>query len=822
MSYAGIVLPLPLNELFTYRIPPELERRVRPGSRVIVQFGRRKQYTGIVATLNAIPPQGVEIKDIIHLLDDEPILRRPQMQLWEWVAEYYLCSIGDVMKAALPAGLKIESETFLEAVEDWEESADNRLSEREVIVIQTLTHAAKRLSVAEIEKATGLSGVNMIAIKLIDKGAVMISERLVERYAPKTERYVALAADVDNPENLHAAFDAVKSAPRQEQALLALIELSGAMHGRRDEVAVERLRQRVEVSPAILHALADKGIVQLYKKQINRFDYSGIVTPELPKLSEQQSAALKSIHNLWRDHDINLLHGVTSSGKTEIFIHLIDFVLRQNRQVLYLVPEIALTTQLTQRLQRVFGNRVVIYHSKFTDNERVDLYRRVLNENGPIVVIGARSSIFLPFGALGLVIVDEEHDPSYKQQDPAPRYNARDTAMVLARMHGAKTLLGSATPAVDTYYKALSGRFGLIELSERFGGSQLPEIQIVNLTKARKKGELRGPLTAETCSVIDDSLKRGEQSIVFLNRRGYAPVAECSACGWVQKCECCDVALTYHKHIDRMVCHYCGAIYPVVVTCPACHEPNVGIQGYGTERIEDEIQSQFRDVKMLRMDLDTTRNKEAHRNIINDFSSRKAQILVGTQMVTKGLDFAGVSSVAVVNADAMINQPDFRSAERAFNMIEQVAGRAGRRETHGIVAIQTRQPEHPLFKFICDHDYRAFYDYEIEQRRQFAYPPFTRLIYLYIKHRDPHETEHLAQLYAQHLRAIFGNRVLGPEEPSVGRIQNLYIRKIMLKIEVQASMQRVRQLLRDLYIKLAEQRLSSLRAATIYYDVDPY
>lgn len=821
MDYAGVLLPLPLNSIFTYAVPAELRSRIRPGQRVIVPFGRKKFYTGIVADISATPPQGVEMKEISLLLDDEPILRRPQMQLWDWVAEYYLCSSGEVMKAALPAGLKIESETFIEAVPEWEEDPDNRLTERELIVMQTLLHASKRLSVGEIEKITGLTGINLVAMRLLEKGAAIISERLVERYTPKVERYVALTAAPGDTEALHAAFDAVASARRQEQALLGLIDLAGTMHGRADEVTVEQLRQRTEVSSAILRAMAEKGIIRLYKKEINRFSYNGLTGAPLPTLSEAQAQALQSIHTQWTDHDVNLLRGVTSSGKTEIYMHLIDFVLRQRRQVLYLVPEIALTTQLTTRLQRVFGDKVVIYHSKFTDNERVDLYKRILAENGPIVVIGARSALFLPFGALGMVIVDEEHDPSYKQQDPAPRYNARDTAMVLARMHGAKTLLGSATPAVDTYHKAKTGRFGLIELTERYGGSHLPAIKLIDMARARKSGELHGSLADETRAMIARSIAAGHQTILFLNRRGYAPVAECRTCGWTQKCECCDVAVTYHKHIDRMVCHYCGAIYPVLTVCPACKEPTVEIQGYGTERIEDEIEQAFPDAGILRMDLDSTRSKEAHQQIIRDFSERKAQILVGTQMVTKGLDFEGVDTVAVVNADAMVNQPDFRSAERAFNMLEQVAGRAGRRDTEGVVAIQTRQPEHPIFAFVAAHDYNAFFDYEIEQRRQYSYPPFTRLIHLYIKHRDPHEVDHLARLYAEHLRGLFGNRVLGPEEPSVGRVQNLYIRKVMLKIEVEASMQRVRGILRDLYIRLTEQRLTSLRTATLYYDVDP-
>lgn len=819
--WAEVILPLPLNAAFTYEVPEEMRSRIRQGHRVIVQFGKKKHYTGIVASVTTIAPQGFEPKRIMALLDDEPIIRRPQLQLWEWVAEYYLCSVGEVMKAALPAGLKIESETFIEASPDWEEDPARRLGERETIVMQTLLHASKRMSVGEIERATGLTNVNAVAIRLLEKGAAVISERLVEKYAPRRVSYVKLAMEPDDTDRLHEAFDAVKSARRQEQALLALIELSGTMHGRRDEVTLESLKERAGVSTAIIQAMAQKGIVEVYRREINRFSYDGLTGAELPVLSDVQREALDRIHKLWLEKDVNLLRGVTSSGKTEIYIHLIDFVLKQKRQVLYLVPEIALTTQLTARLQRVFGDKVIIYHSKFTDNERVDIWKRMLSNPDPVVVIGARSSVFLPFGQLGLVIVDEEHEQSYKQQDPAPRYNARDTAMVLARMHGAKTLLGSATPAIDTYYKAETGRYGLIELTERYGRSLLPDIEIVDLVKAKKKGQLSGPLALPTREMVSSSLELGEQAIVFINRRGFAPVAECKMCGWTPKCEHCDVTLTYHKRIDRLVCHYCGSVYPMPTVCPACKEPAVDVYGYGTERVEDEVEAAFPGAKIQRMDLDSTRNKEGYEKIIRDFSERKSQILVGTQMVTKGLDFEGVSSVVVVNADTMVNIPDFRSAERAFNMLEQVAGRAGRRETPGRVAIQTRQPQHPLFGFVAAHDYEGYYRNELAERKEYCYPPFTRLIYIYIKHRDPHEVDAIAAEYTRQLHNLLGNRVFGPEEPAVGRVQNLYIRKIMLKIEVEASMKKVRELLRGLYEWMHANGPAAMKAATLYYDVDP-
>lgn len=555
-----------------------------------------------------------------------------------------------------------------------------------------------------------------------------------------------------------------------------------------------------------------------YTKEINRFRSTVRHTSAPPVLSDAQQCALNGIHNSFNDHSTVLLHGVTASGKTEIYIHLIDYVLRQGNQILYLVPEIALTTQLTQRLQKVFGDKVVIYHSKFSDNERVDIWRRMLRSSDPCVVIGARSSVFLPFTRLGMVIVDEEHETSYKQFDPAPRYNARDAAMVLASMHGAKTLLGSATPSVETYYKATSGRYGLVTLGERFGQAEMPAIEIIDMLKERQRKSIDGLMADETTRLAREAIKRGEQVILFHNRRGFAPLARCRQCAYTPKCDACDVSLTYHRHINKLVCHYCGATYELPTVCPACKEPAVEILGYGTERIEDLVQAKFPEARILRMDLDTTRNKDGYEKIINDFSSHKSDILVGTQMVTKGLDFAGVSVVGVLNADTIINFPDFRSAERSFNMLMQVAGRAGRKSERGLVAVQTSQPEHPVIRFLTADDYTGFFSHELEERRRYNYPPFTRLINIYLKHRSAENLNIIAEIYGRRLRELFGTRVFGPEEPSVGRIQSLYIRKIMLKVEVQASMQKVRNILRELLEHM--HTLPQMKGTIVYYDVD--
>lgn len=823
MLFAEVLLPVPIAGTFTYRVPAEMERALGVGHRVIVPFGRRKSYTGIVSALTPIEPKGYEVKEIMMRVDDHPVVRHPQLKFWNWVADYYLCTPGEVFKAAVPAGLKIESETFISPVPGFEEDENDRLSTKELALLEgLLASGEKKLSLDTLARKTGITTVGPAVNSLLARNAVMISENLVERYHARKETYVRLTASRGDGNALHAAFDAVKKGSKQETALLALIELSGFMRqslAEPVEVTRAALMERSGVTSAVISAMAKKGIVEIYTCKISRFSYNGRPSGVLPSLTDTQREALDRIHKSWFYRDITLLRGVTSSGKTELYIHLIDYVMRQGRQALYLVPEIALTTQLTSRLQRVFGDKVLIYHSKFSDNERVEIWNRLLGETSPCVVIGARSSVFLPFSSLGLVIVDEEHESAYKQQDPAPRYNARDAAVVLASMHGAKTLLGSATPSVETYWKAVNGRYGLVELLERYEGGQLPEMRLVDMTLARKKGEVKGIFSDELRREVAGALERGLQSILFLNRRGYAPVARCKMCGFVPKCDYCDVSLTYHRRIDKLLCHYCGTPYGVPEVCPACKEPGIEVLGYGTERIEEEIDACFPDAVIARLDLDTTRNKDGYESIIESFSQGKSQILVGTQMVTKGLDFGNVSVVGVVNADAIINFPDFRSAERAFNMIEQVAGRAGRKNLEGRVVVQTYSPSHPLFGFLLGHDYQGFYAHELEERRKFNYPPFVRVIYIYVKHKDPVAVGTVANEFASKLRALLGNRISGPEEPAVARVQTLYIRRIMLKVETNASVSKVKALLNDVRIEMTN--AGRLSGATVYYDVDP-
>ena len=589
--------------------------------------------------------------------------------------------------------------------------------------------------------------------------------------------------------------------------------------GKLHEVSRKALLDRSGVSSAVLGAMVEKGIFEVYKKEISRFDTATFTEGEIAPLSELQQTACNQIVESFREHDVTLLHGVTSSGKTEIYAHLIQRVLAEGRQVLYLVPEIALTTQLTNRLRKMFGDKLVIYHSKFSDNERVEIWNTLLDSREPRLVLGVRSSIFLPFADLGLVIVDEEHETSYKQYDPAPRYHARNAAIVLASMHGAKTLLGTATPAIETYFNARQGKYGLVELKKRFNDVELPEIIPVDVKEMRKKNRMQGNFTPELLNRMQHALQAGEQVILFQNRRGFAPMVEGKQCAWVPKCEHCDVSLTYHKRYNQLTCHYCGYTYEIPKVCPACGQPTIGVMGFGTERIEEDVARLFPEVPVSRMDLDTTRSRNAYEQIIDDFSKGKNKILIGTQMITKGLDFDRVSVVGILSADQMMNFPDFRAHERAFQMMEQVSGRAGRKNKKGVVVLQTSDPSSPLIQQVIAHDYEGMYNRQLAERKAFSYPPYTRLIYIYLKHRDETLLQELAVRYTTALREVFGSRVLGPDNPPVARIQSLYIRKVVLKMELAASMSRVKEILRQVYENmLVDDRFKSL---LLYYDVDP-
>lgn len=817
--FAEIILPLPVYGTFTYLIPEEMEGSLQPGSRVTVQFGRKKYYTGIVETVHDRRPD-YEVKPVTALLDPRPAVRYPQLKLWNWIAEYYLCTIGEVFKAAMPTGLKPESETFVTLNDDFEAPEGVKLSERQSMVI-ILLESKKKLRISDIEKELKLKNTPQIVSGLMDMGLVNVDEKVVEKYRPKKDTFIELTAPRTDSEALASFFELTRRSRQQEKTLIAFLDLSGWLHPAAElkEVTRSGLLDCSGSSPAVLRAMIDKGIFRQVKKTVNRFNNFSKPAAEPARLSPAQQEALNAIDAGFRGQRPVLLHGVTGSGKTEIYTHLIDSALRAGRQVLYLVPEISLTTQLTDRLRLVFGERLLVYHSKFSDTERVEIWKRMLATNEPLVILGARSSVFLPFAGLGLVIVDEEHESSFKQFDPAPRYNARDTAMVLAMMHGARVLLGTATPSVETYHKAVGGKYALVTLSERYSGSVLPDVEIVDMREQRKKKLNSGILSAPLKSAMRHALADGKQAILFQNRRGFAPVVVCRQCGWTPKCENCDVSLVYHKSNGLLKCHYCGFTRALPALCPACGQNSIETFGYGTERIAEEVRTQFGEAKVERMDLDTTRNKDAHQTIIENFTRHDTDILVGTQMVSKGLDFGDVRVAGVVNADTLLNFPDFRSNERAFNMLEQVAGRAGRRNEKGTVLIQTTDPKNPVLDFVARHDYRGFYEMEIKERERYSYPPFTRIINIFLKNKDGAAVDRAAVIYARKLREIFGDRVLGPEKPFVSRVALWYLQSIMLKVEAGASMKKVKELLRKIREDTAD--IPDLKSTMIYYDVDP-
>ncbi len=821
--FAEVLLPLPLYSTFTYSIPVEMEDAVQAGSRVLVQFGKKKYYTGIVEYVHSTPPKGYEVKPLMALLDPRPIVRYPQLKLWHWIADYYLCAPGEVYKAAVPTGLKPESETFISLNHDYEPDESNpfKMTERQAVILQILQEK-KRLRISEIETESGIRNATTLLNPMLDAGIIEIDEKIVERYRPKKTTLVKLTFSRGDSDKLHECFRLLTRSRQQEKALLAYLDLSGWINNQTDlkDVEKSRLLTTAGITPGTLRSMVDKGIFEIYKKSINRFALDSDETSvSLAPLSEAQEKAYREIVSSLNTNPIHLLHGVTGSGKTEIYTHLMAEVLEAGNQVLFLVPEISLTTQLSDRLRKVFGQRLLVYHSKFSDSERVDIWRRLLSGNEPLVVLGARSSVFLPFSRLGLVIVDEEHEASFKQYDPAPRYNARDVALMLARMHGAKSLLGSATPSIETYYKATTGKYGLTSLTERFEGATLPDVTILDMKELRKKKEVKGILSSPLRKRILSTLQDKRQAIMFQNRRGFAPVVVCDQCGWSPKCRDCDVSLVYHKNTGLLRCHYCGFTQLLPKLCPACGQNSIRIFGYGTERIAEELHEEFEGYRVARMDLDTTRNKDAYQEIIEEFARHETDILVGTQMVSKGLDFGEVTTVGVLNADTLLNFPDFRSNERAFNMLEQVAGRAGRRQEKGEVMIQTVKPDHEVLQFVKHHDYAGFYKKEIADREKFGYPPFTKIINIYLKNRDGLACDRGAVAFAMALRNVFGERVLGPEKPFVSRIATFYLQSIMLKIEAAASMKKVKDLLRSVLASVANN--PDIKSSTIYYDVDP-
>lgn len=819
-----VLLPLPLQPRFTYLVPGDTPMPAI-GCRVVVPLGSRKFYTGIVTGYPLAYDADCGLREIAsYHIDPSPVVLNPQLKLWEWMADYYLCSQGEVYKAAVPSALRIDSETVLQLSPEYAELAPgHNFTPMQAAIVQELQHK-EQVRVSALEALhDGEPGFKAAVEGLVEASLAVVSEKLTERYTASRVTMVKATFDYNSPAQLQDAFAKLSSA-RQTTLMQSFIQLSrGLVQASRPGVcpAVSRkmLLEQSGCSAAILAALVKKGVLEEEKTVVNRFDHDGTPVEPLPVLSAEQLKALRGVGEAMKQHRVTLLHGVTSSGKTEVYLHLITEALATGRNVLYLVPEIALTTQLTKRLRRYLGDKVLVYHSKFSDSERADIWKKLIASHSPMVVLGARSAVLLPFPNLGLVVVDEEHEQSFKQFDPAPRYNARDVAVVLAGMHGAKVLLGSATPSVETFYKARTGKFGLVQLLTRYGDVPLPAIKVIDVTAERGRGNMRGPLSGTVLKYTRESLEAGHQAIFFQPRRGYSPLARCRQCAWTPRCERCDVALTYHRRDGMLVCHYCGSSRPLPTVCPQCHEPAIETLGFGTERIEDVVEESFPGQRVSRLDLDTTRNKTGYERIIADFSSGASNILVGTQMVTKGLDFAGVNVVNVVNADQLLCLPDFRAAERAYNTLEQVSGRAGRRDGKGTVLIQSANPTHPLFGFLRNHNYEGFYRHELAERQQYFYPPFTRVIYMYIRHRDRNTAVEASRLIAQRLRESFGARVYGPDRPPVERINLWYIRRIMLKVEADASMAHVKQLLRHAYIEVMSS--PGFKSLNVYYDVDP-
>ncbi|MDR2859048.1 MAG: primosomal protein N' [Mediterranea sp.] len=819
-KYVDVILPLPIPRNFTYLLPDgDGVETVQIGCRVVVPFGRKKYYTAIICRIQQEhPPTEYEIKEISAILDVSPILLPAQFTFWQWLADYYLCTQGDVYKAALPSGLKLESETFIVRNPDFEMESRLSAGEREVL---DLLRAEDGQSVTKLQNAGEIKNILAVVKSLLDKEAVYVKEELRRAYKPKTETCVRLTEEVAGEERLKSLFNDLSRAPKQLALLMKYVELSGyiSQEGGVKEVSKKDLLQKASVSAAVFGELTEKHVFETYYREVGRLDKRTHQTVLPNLLNEAQQKAYNEIHAVFAEKQVCLLHGVTSAGKTEIYIHLMEETVRQGKQVLYLLPEIALTTQITERLRRIFGSRLGVYHSKFPDAERVEIWQKQLSDNNYDIILGVRSSVFLPFQNLGLVIVDEEHESTYKQQDPAPRYHARNAAIVLAAGYGAKTLLGTATPSIETYHNATTGKYGLVELKERYKEIRLPEIVPVDIKELARKKQMNGQFSPLLLGYIREALEKKEQVILFQNRRGFAPMIECKVCGWVPKCKNCDVSLTYHKGINQLTCHYCGYTCQPPHSCPACEGTELMNRGFGTEKVEDDIQLLFPETSVARMDLDTTRTRTAYEKIIADFELGRTDILVGTQMISKGLDFDRVSVVGILNADTMLNYPDFRSYERAFQLMAQVAGRAGRKHKRGRVVLQTKNINHPVIAQVIANDYTQMAAGQLEERQMFCYPPYYRLVYVYLKNKREDLLDVMAKTMAEKLRAVFGNRILGPDTPPIARIQTLFIQKIMVKIEYNASMSRARELLLRIQREMLEdERFKSL---IVYYDVDP-
>lgn len=819
--FVDVILPVPINNAFTYRVPFEMNDHMKTGVRVVVPFGRSKLQTGIIVRVHEEVPEGYQSKYVEAVLDEFPIITGKQFKLWNWISEYYMAPLGDVMNAALPSNFKLGSETKVLIHPEYEGNLDI-LTDREYQVVEAL-EVQSELDLKEISEILGIKTIQPVIKALIEKRVIITKEDLKQKYAPKTQLFVELAEEYQSDDQLKGLIDVFsddKRKKKQLDAILTYMQMGGFKQGVSKPILRSELVDQ-GASASSFNTLDKDGILKIKRMGISRLTERDDADSAFKDLSVDQQKALDEIRESFVEKDVTLLHGVTGSGKTEIYVELIQEQLDKGKQVLFLLPEIALTTQLIQRLQRYFGDKIGVYHSRFNQNERVEIWNSLLNNDTTKfqIVLGARSAVFLPFRNLGLIIVDEEHESSFKQYDPSPRYNGRDTAIVLRAFHGAKVLLGSATPAMETYFNAEEGKYGLVKLDKRFGDLQMPEIFTANIKKEKMQKTMQSDFSGFLVEHMKAALENKEQIILFQNRRGYNPVWACEVCGWNPNCKNCDVSLTYHKNSNVLKCHYCSYFTPPIGACPKCQSNRLKMIGFGTEKIEDELSIILPGVRVQRLDLDTTRQKNSYENILNDFDARKIDILVGTQMVTKGLDFDNVSLVGILDADMMLNRPDFRAFERSYQLMSQVAGRSGRKTKRGKVVIQTYDPDHWIIQHVINHDYMGMYKNELIERKNYFYPPFYKMINLTLKHRDPNKLDMMAADLADRMKQVFGSRVLGPEFPVVKRIQNNYLKVIRLKVERDASNKKVKKLLQtkidDFY------SLSHNKSVRIVIDVDP-
>lgn len=814
--FIDVILPIPLQKAFTYLITKAESEFLKPGMRVAVPFGKRKVYTAVVYSIHQNPPLVYEAKPIYQILDERPVITNKQLQLFQWIADYYLCSIGEVVRAAMPSGFLIESETIIKsAILDFSSEAD--LNDDEFLIVEALKHQSS-LSIQDVVNILEKQRVLPVVNSLIEKGFITVQEEIFETYKPKLVRFIKLNEQFKNADKLQSLLEDLSNAPKQREVILTFFSMQSKD---KNPIKTTDLKAAVNASDGVVKSLIDKGILVEFEKITDRIIFDGELDNTQLNLQDFQETALNQINESFKKHEVCLLHGVTASGKTEIYIKLINQILEHKKQVLYLVPEIALTTQLVERLQAHFGENVAVFHSKYSNFERIEVWNHVLEHSAKAqVIIGARSAVLLPFKNLGLVIVDEEHEQSYKQFDPAPRYHARDTAVVLASLFKVKTLLGSATPSLESYFNAKQDKYGLVEIKQRYNNVLMPEMELVDLKDKHKRKRMKGHFSDRLIEEIQEALSNSLQVILFQNRRGFAPIVECTTCGHAPQCPHCDVSLTYHRYRNQLRCHYCGYNRAVPQQCDACGSHHLDTKGFGTEQIEAEAKELFPDAKVSRMDLDTTRGKYGYQKVIAAFEQHEIDILVGTQMVTKGLDFRNVKLVGILNADNSLNFPDFRAHERSFQLITQVAGRAGRTDERGKVLVQTFNPNHSVLQQVSQHKFYDMYAEQMNERHNFKFPPIFRLIKITLRHKDFNKVNLAADWYANLLKQLFGEFVLGPEFPPVSRIRNQYHKNILVKIPSGQSIKKTKEAI--VKINNSFQSVTDFKAVRVVLNVDNY